>query len=222
MTPQSPKDLIYDQFARIGKALASPARLELLDLLSQGEKSVEQLAAQARLGMKNTSAHLRTLREARLVEVRKEPPYAFYRIADEGVLRLVRDLQALAQQRLAEVERITRLYFETPSQMEGIDGTELLRRLEAGEVTVLDVRPPEEYRAGHLPGALSMPVEELERRLEEIPRDRPVIAYCRGPFCVLAAEAVETLRRRGFAAARMESGVPEWRLAGHPVATEED
>jgi rhodanese-related sulfurtransferase/DNA-binding transcriptional ArsR family regulator len=216
-----PQTLLYDQFSRIGKALASPARLEILDLLSQGEKTVEQVSEQARLGVKNASAHLRVLREARLVETRKEPPYVLYRLADEAVLRVVRELQALARQRLAEVEQITRLYFESPSEMEQVDTGELVRRLEAGDVTVLDVRPDDEYRAGHIPGAVSIPMEELERRLAEVPRDRPVIAYCRGPFCVLAVEAAETLRRHGFAAYRLESGVPDWRLAGRPVATEE-
>lgn len=213
------KDRIYDQFARIGKALASPARLEILDLLSQGEKTVEQLAGEARLGVKNASAHLRVLREARLVETRKEPPHVVYRLADEAVFRVVSELQTLARERLAEVDQIARVYLETPSQLEPIDGRELLRRVEAGEVTVLDVRPSDEYRAAHIPGAVSMPVEELERRLSEIPTDRPVIAYCRGPFCVFAGEAVRVLRRHGYAAERMEDGLPDWRLAGHPVAT---
>jgi rhodanese-related sulfurtransferase/DNA-binding transcriptional ArsR family regulator len=213
------KDLIYDQFSRIGKALASPARLEILDLLSQGEKTVEQIAGQARLGVKNASAHLRALREARLVETRKEPPYVVYRLADEAVLRVVRELQALARQRLAEVEQITRLYFESPADMEPVDMGELVRRLGAGEVTVLDVRPEDEYRAGHIPGAVSMPVDEVERRLAEIPRDRPVIAYCRGPFCMFAVDAARTLSRHGIPARRMESGIAEWRLAGHRVAT---
>lgn len=218
----TPKDRIYDQFSRIGKALASPARLEILDLLSQGEKTVEQLAAEARLGIKNASAHLRTLREARLVEGRKEPPYVFYRLADETVSRVVRELQTLARERLAEVEGITRMYFESPADMEPIEPGELRRRLEAGEVTLLDVRPPDEYRAGHIPGAISMPLSELDRRLAEIRPDRPVIAYCRGPFCVFAVEAVEALHRRGYDARRMESGITEWRLAGQPVAAEQD
>ena len=162
MAPSHPKDQLYDQFARIGKALASPARLEILDLISQGEKTVEHVAEQARLGIKNASAHLRALREARLVETRKDPPYVYYRLADDGVLRVVRELQTLAQQRLAEVEQITRLYFEARFEMEPIDGDELLRRIEAGGVTVLDVRPADEYRAGHIPGAVSMPIEEME------------------------------------------------------------
>jgi DNA-binding transcriptional ArsR family regulator/rhodanese-related sulfurtransferase len=222
MTMTNPKDQIYEQFSRIGKALGSPARLEILDLLSQGEKTVEQLAEQARLGIKNASAHLRTLREACLVEARREAPYVYYRLADEAVARVVRELQALARERLAEVDRITRLYFDSPSDLEPVDIEELRRRLETGEVTVLDVRPREEYLAGHIPGAVSMPIDELERRLAEVPRGRPVIAYCRGPFCVFASGAVETLRARGFSARRMTSGVPEWRLAANPVATGED
>ncbi|MEX2583695.1 MAG: metalloregulator ArsR/SmtB family transcription factor [Gemmatimonadota bacterium] len=219
MAARVAKDRIYDQFARIGKALASPARLEILDLLSQGEKTVEQLAEQAGLGIKNASAHLRTLREARLVEARKEPPYVVYRVGDEAVLRVVHEVQVLARTRLAEVDQITQLYFESPSNMEPVDADELLSRLDSGEVTLLDVRAADEYAAGHIPGAVSMPVEELERRLAELPRDRPIIAYCRGPFCVYAAEAVEKLLRHGYDGQRMESGLTEWRLGGNAVAT---
>lgn len=221
MAARSPKSELYDHFSRIGKALGSPARLEILDLLSQGEKTVEQIAEQARLGVKNASAHLRTLREARLVEGRKDPPYVLYRVADDAVLRIVRELQALARQRLAEVEQIARTYFEAPSDLEPIDIDELLQRLNEGAVTVLDVRPRDEYEAGHIPGAVSMPIEELERRLAEIPADRPVVAYCRGPFCVFASEAVDTLQKHGFVAERMAGGVPEWRLAGREVTTAE-
>jgi rhodanese-related sulfurtransferase/DNA-binding transcriptional ArsR family regulator len=215
------KDQLYAQFARIGKAISSPARIEILDLLSQGEKTVEQIAEQARLGVKNASAHLRALREARLVEARKEPPYVRYRLADESVFRLVRDLQALARERLAEIERIARLYFDDPQAMEPVGPEELLRRIHDGQVTVLDVRPADEYRAGHIPGAVSMPPDELEHRLAEIPRELPVIAYCRGPYCVYAVQAVERLRSEGYQAVRMESGVPDWRLAGFPVHTTE-
>jgi len=215
----SPKDQLYHQFARVGKALSSAARLEILDLLAQGEKTVEQLAAQARLGIKNASAHLRALREARLVETRKEPPYVYYRLASLDVVYLLRALQGLAESRLADVEQISRLYFEDPEEMEPVGAEELLRRLETNAVTVLDVRPSEEYRAGHIPGAVSIPVEELERRLAEIPRDRSVVAYCRGPYCVYALEALEVLRRHGYEARRMAGGLPDWRLAGHPVGT---
>jgi rhodanese-related sulfurtransferase/DNA-binding transcriptional ArsR family regulator len=213
----NPKDQLYDQFSRIGKALGSPARLEILDLLSQGEKTVEQVARDVRLGVKNASAHLRALRAARLVDTRRESPYVHYRLADEGVMRLVHELQALARQRLAEVDRIVSLYFEAPSELEGIGPDELRQRLQEGDVMVLDVRPTDEYRAGHIPGAVSMPLDELERRLAEIPRDRSVVAYCRGPYCMFAVSAVESLRRHGFEARRLEIGVPEWRLAGHAV-----
>lgn len=215
------KDRLYDQFARIGRALGSPARLEMMDLLAQGEKTVEQLAEQARLGIKNASAHLRALREARLVETRKESPYVFYRLADPAVVRLLRELQAIAEARLAEVEQISRLYFEDSEEMEPVGAEELLRRLEENAVTVLDVRPADEYRAGHIAGAISIPVEHLERRLAELPRDRPVVAYCRGPYCVYALDAVEVLRGHGYEAQRMEGGLPDWRLAGHPVHTGE-
>lgn len=212
------KAAIYDQFARIGRALASPARLEILDLLAQGEKSVEQVAEQTRLQMKNASAHLRTLREARLVETRKDPPYVFYRLANDDVLRMLRSLQALGEARLGEVERITRLHFDDSGELEAVDADELRRRLEAGSVTVLDVRPVDEFSSGHIPGALSLPVEELERRLAEIPRDRPVVAYCRGPYCLYAVDAVKVLRLHGYDARRMQGGLPDWRLAGFGVA----
>ncbi|HUP44721.1 MAG TPA: metalloregulator ArsR/SmtB family transcription factor, partial [Thermoanaerobaculia bacterium] len=210
---------LYDHFSRIGKALASPARIEILDLLSQGEKTVEQLAAQARLGVKNASAHLRALRQARLVELRKDSPWVWYRLADDGVARIVRELQTLARRRLAEVEQIRQLHFEDSSS-QSIDPAALLDQVEAGAVTLLDVRPPDEYQAGHIPGAISMPPDELPQRLGEIPRHRPVIAYCRGPFCVYAVEAVATLRRHGYEAWRMESGIPDWRLAGHPIVSQ--
>lgn len=221
MSSGTVKDQLYDQFARIGRALGSPARLELLDLLAQGGKTVEQLAEQARLRIKNASAHLRVLREARLVETRKEPPYVYYRLADPSVVRLLRELQTLAEGRLAEVEQISRLYFEEPDEMEPVGAEELLRRLEEDAITVLDVRPTDEYRAGHIAGAKSIPIEQLERRLAEVPRDRPVVAYCRGPYCVYALDAVELLRRHGHPARRLVGGLPDWRLAGHPIETAE-
>lgn len=211
------KDEIYGHFARIGRALASPARLQMLDLLAQGERTVEQLAEQAHLQIKNASAHLRTLREARLVETRKEPPYVLYRLANDDVLRMLRNLQALGEARLAEVEQITRLYLDDPLELEPVDAEELLRRLDDGSATVLDVRPSDEFRAGHIPGAISLPLKELERRLSEISRERPVVAYCRGPYCVYAADAVKVLRLHGYDARRMEGGLPDWRLAGYLV-----
>lgn len=216
------KDQLYEQFARIGKALASPKRLELLDLLAQGERTVESLAKEASLSLANCSQHLQVLREARLVEARKEGLYVFYRLADEAVGGLWLALRSLAERRLADIERIIRDYFEVPETLEPIGRGELLERVRQGAVTLLDVRPAEEYLAGHIPGAVSLPLEELERRLAELPRDQEIIAYCRGPYCVFAVHAVELLRTRGFTARRFEEGVPEWRLAGLPVAIEEE
>ncbi|HUE96442.1 MAG TPA: metalloregulator ArsR/SmtB family transcription factor [Longimicrobiaceae bacterium] len=211
------KTELYAQFARIGRALGSVARLEILDLLTQSERTVEELAEEAGLGVKNASAHLRVLREARLVEARKNPPYVVYRLADEGVGQLVRSMQAMAAERLAEVQRVAGLYLESPLEMEPVGVEELRRRVEGGEVTLLDVRPAQEYRWGHIPGAVSVPIDELEDRLAEVPADRPVIAYCRGPYCVYAVRAVEKLRAGGWSAERAEAGVEEWRSAGHPV-----
>lgn len=216
------KDQLYEQFARIGKALASSKRLELLDLLAQGERTVEGLAKEASLSIANCSQHLQVLRESRLVEARKEGLYVFYRLADQSVADFWLGLRSLAEDRLADIDRVVRDYFETPGTLEPIGHSELLERVREGSVTVLDVRPIEEYRAGHIPGAVSMPPEELERRLEELPRDQEVIAYCRGPYCVFAVQAVELLRKRGFTARRFEDGIPEWRSAGLPVAMGED
>ena len=211
------KDQLYEQFARIGKALASPKRLELLDLLAQGERTVESLTREASLGLANCSQHLQVLREARLVEARKEGLYVFYCLADEAVGGLWLALRSLAEGRLADIQRVVRDYFEVPEALEPVGRRELLEWVREGHVTLLDVRPAEEYRAGHIPGAVSVPMEELERRLAELPTDQEIIAYCRGPYCVFAVHAVELLRERGFTARRFEEGVPEWRVAGLPV-----
>ena len=215
------KDPLYAQFARIGHAVASPKRIELLDLLSQGEKSVEQLAEQSSAPLKNTSAHLRVLRQARLVETRREGTYVYYRLAGEDVLRFLRDLQALARSRLAEVERVATLYIDSRDELEPVTLAELRRRLREGDVTVIDVRPEEEFRAGHVPGALSIPVAQLKRRLAEIPKKREVVAYCRGPYCVYSVEAVGILRKHGYRARRAGEGLPDWRASGLPVAAGE-
>lgn len=215
------KDELYGHFGRIGKAVSSPKRLELLDLLSQAERTVEDLARETGLTVKNASAHLRVLREARLVEPRKDPPYVFYRLADASVFGLLRQLEAVARERLAEVQRLVQDYYEDPAELEPIGPAELARRMAADEVIVLDVRPEEEYRAGHIPGARSIPVAELESRLSELPSDREVIAYCRGPYCLFSLEAVEVLRRNGVRAARLDTGLPDWRAAGHAVGVEE-
>ncbi|QAT83376.1 Transcriptional repressor SdpR [Corallococcus coralloides] len=212
------KDAIYEQFARLGKAASAPKRLELLDLLCQSPRTVEALAEQAAISIANASQHLQVLRAARLVDADKKGLFVEYRLADDAVGRFFLALRGLAESRLAEVEQVTRDYFEQRGAMEAVSGEDLLQRVRAGEVTVLDVRPSEEYRAGHIPGALSIPVEELKARIKELPRNREVVAYCRGPYCVMALEAVEFLRKKGFKAQRMEQGVVDWRARRWPVA----
>jgi rhodanese-related sulfurtransferase len=214
------KDNIYEQFARLGKAVAAPKRLELLDLLCQGPRNVETLAEEAAISVANASQHLQTLRAARLVESEKRGLYVEYRLTDEQVCRFFNSLRGLAETRLAEVEQVTRAYLEQRGAMEPVQSAELLRRVRDGQVTVLDVRPREEYRAGHIPGALSVPLPELKKRLTELPKNREVVAYCRGPYCVMALEAVDLLRKKGFRAHRLEQGVVEWRARGWRVEKE--
>lgn len=217
MTHRRFKDSIYEQFARLGKAISAPKRIEMLDLLCQGPRTVEALAHQAAISVANASQHLQVLRAARLVEAEKKGLYVEYRLAGDEVARFFFALRGLAESRLAEVEQVTREYFEERGAMEAVKGDEFLRRVKGGEVTVLDVRPSEEYRAGHIPGALSIPVGELETRLKELPKNREIAAYCRGPYCVMAVEAVKLLRKRGFKAHRMEQGVVDWRARGWRV-----
>ncbi|MDQ4080829.1 MAG: metalloregulator ArsR/SmtB family transcription factor [Gemmatimonadota bacterium] len=221
MTHRELKDPLYAQFARIGHAVSSPKRLELLDLLSQGEKTVETLAEQSSMPLKNTSAHLRVLRQARLVDTRRDATYVYYRLASDDVVRFLNELQALARGRLAEVEQVARLYIDGRDEMEPVSLDELRRRIREGEVTVIDVRPEEEYRSGHIPGALSIPVAQLKRRLSEIPKKREVIAYCRGPYCVYSVDAVAILRKHGYRARRAHEGLPAWRAKSLPVAAGE-
>jgi rhodanese-related sulfurtransferase/DNA-binding transcriptional ArsR family regulator len=213
------KDPLYAQFARIGHAVASPVRVELLDLLSQGEKTVEMLAVETATSIKNASAHLRVLREARLVETRRQGTWMHYRLADTDVARFVRELQQLARRRLAEVELVARQFIDDRDALDAVTLPELRRLLRSGDVTVVDVRPRQEFEAGHIPGAVSIPVAELKRRLRELPRKREVVAYCRGPYCVFSLEAVTLLRKQGYRARRADDGLPGWRQAGHPVAT---
>jgi rhodanese-related sulfurtransferase/DNA-binding transcriptional ArsR family regulator len=214
------KDALYEHFARVSKAVAAPKRLELVDLLSQGPRTVEALAEQAALSVANASRHLQVLRAARLVDAEKKGLYVEYRLAGEEVAAFWLDLRTLAEARLAEVERVTREYFEERGAMEPVHGDDLLRRVKNGEVTVLDVRPAEEYRAAHIPGAISIPVGELKARLKELPKRREIVAYCRGPYCVMAVEAVELLRKKGFKAHRMEQGVVDWRVRGWRLESE--
>ncbi len=213
---------IYEQFARIGKAVSHPSRLELLDLLCQGPRTVEVLARESNLGLANTSQHLKALRAARLLEAEKSGLYVTYRLADEQVCQFFRSLRNLAGTRLTEVREITREFLSDRRGLEPVDRDALLGRVREGAVTVLDVRPSEEYRAGHLQGALSIPLRELERRLSDLPRDRDIVAYCRGPYCVLAVEAVLMLRAHGFSAFRLEQSVQDCRAEGLPVASGEE
>lgn len=217
MTGRQVKDGLYDQFARIGKAVAHPKRIELLDLLCQGERSVEVLADAAALSVTNASAHLKVLRESRLVETRKEGTRVYYRLGSESVCELFFAVRDLAAERYAEVEMMVRDYFEARDQLEPVTREELLARTDDSSVLVLDVRPTEEYAAGHIPGAVSVPLAELATRLAGLPSDAEVVAYCRGPYCVLAPQALDLLRRHGFKARRLQDGLPEWRIAGLPV-----
>ena len=211
------KDKLFEQFARVGKALANPHRLEILDLLAQGERTVEDLAREAGMSVANTSRHLQELRAARLVEVRREGLYGYYRLADERVFAAWRAIRDLGEARLAEIDRLVGSYLTDRDSLEAVCAEELLTKMREEGVEVLDVRPEDEYRAGHIPGARSVPVERMEAYLEEIPRDREVVAYCRGPYCVFSDEAVALLRSRGYRARRLREGLPDWRAAGLPV-----
>jgi rhodanese-related sulfurtransferase len=213
------KDRLYAAWADTARALASPKRIEMLDLLAQGERSVDALARETGLTVNNTSSHLTVLKTARLVETRRDAQFVFYRLADDAVVALLRDVQAVARRRLHEVEHLARTYVDGRDVLEPVDAAELRRRLRTGEVTVIDVRPVLEYEAGHIPGALSVPLDTLDARMADLPAGRPVVAYCRGPYCVYAVEAVERLRGRGYDARRLADGLPNWRVAGHPVAT---
>ncbi len=216
------KDAIYEQFARIGKAVSSPKRLELLDLLCQGPRTVEVLAKESGLTLANASQHLQVLRAARLVEAEKEGLFVIYRLADQTVCEFFRAMRVLAESRLAEVEQIKRRFLEGREGMEPVDRDALLELVREGAVTVLDVRPVEEYNAGHIPGALSIPLKELQLHLTELPRNQEIVAYCRGPYCVLSIQAVEMLRAKGFNAARLEEGIQDLRAMGFPIAVGEE
>jgi rhodanese-related sulfurtransferase len=215
--PDHPKTRIYEQLARVGKAVAGPARLELLDLLAQSPRTVEALAGEIGQSVANTSHHLQVLRTSRLIDAEKAGVYVTYRLASAQVGAFVLQLRALAESRLAEIERVSRDYLDGRGAMEAVGDDELLKRVRAREVTVIDVRPALEYEAGHIPGAISIPLADLKRRLGEIPKRREVVAYCRGPFCVMALDATDLLRKKGYRAHRMETGVPEWRSRGWPV-----
>jgi rhodanese-related sulfurtransferase/DNA-binding transcriptional ArsR family regulator len=219
--PPSPgrrfKTAIYEQFARVSKALGSGHRVELVELLTQGPRTVEALSRLTDMSVANTSAHLQVLRAAGLVESTKEGLFVTYRLADLAVGDLLLSVRRVAEARLAEVEKITRDFLAENAQAEPIDEKALRARVRKGEVTLLDVRPPEEFASGHIPGALSVPLPELAKQLAKLPKRREVVAYCRGPYCVLAIEAVKQLRARGFKAVRLEEGVLDWAALGLPV-----
>lgn len=215
--PPNPKRDVFHNLARIGTALSSPVRLEFLELLAQGERSVDQLATLTGTSVANTSQHLQKLKAAGLIVGRKEGQYVYYRLAGDEIVELLGALGKTGAAYLAEVERTVRLYFAAKDDLEPVPARELLERARKGLVTVLDVRPREEFAQGHVPGAVNIPVHELEKRLAELPKRREVVAYCRGPYCLMSYDAVVLLRKKGLKARRLEDGLPEWRLAGLPV-----
>src|SRR6266571_565525 len=219
MSTPNPKREIFANLARIGTALSSATRLEFLELLAQGERSVEQLATLTGVSVANTSQHLQKLRQAGLIIGRKDGQYVYYRLAGDEIVGLLAALGQVGETYLAEVERIVRLYLAQKDDLEPVPARELLDRARKGLVTVLDVRPPEEFAAGHLPGAVNIPIHELEKRLGELPKRKEVVAYCRGPYCLMSYDAVQLLRKRSEERRRLEAGLPEWRLAGRPVET---
>lgn len=216
------KQDLFHQFARVGKALGSGNRLELLEYLAQGERSVEDLAKVAGLTLANTSQHLQQLRQVGLVTARKQGLKVYYRLSGDDVTVLLDRLRAVAERHVAEVDRLVNTYLTVKDSLEPVPRHELLARVRAGLVTVLDVRPPEEYAAGHVPGAVNIPLAELEQRLEELDKDQEIVAYCRGPHCVLAFDAVARLRGKGLKARRLEDGYPEWKAKGLPVESRDD
>lgn len=210
---------LFEHLAHIGKAVSSAQRIHLLELLAQGERSVEVLAAQASLPTANASHHLQALRAARLVDVRKQGTRVFYRLGGPEVFGLVQTIRRVAQARIAEVDDLIQAFFASREQLEPVSRRELVKRAREGDVLILDVRPTEEYESGHIRGAVSVPLAQLKRHLARLPKRKEIVAYCRGPYCVLSVHAVELLRSRGFRARRLADGFPEWRGAGLPTAS---
>jgi rhodanese-related sulfurtransferase len=213
------KDRLYGQFARLGKALASPHRLEILELLAQGERTVDSLAVETGVSLANASQHLQVLRQSGLVESRKDGLFVHYRLADASVSDLSRAVRIVAERRLAELDWLVREHFGDRSTPEPVRMEDLIRRVRSNDVVILDARPASEYAAGHIAGAISVPIDELQRRLKQLPRRKEYVAYCRGPYCVYADRAVELLHASGRRAKRLIEGFPEWRAAGFPVET---
>ena len=217
MSTHSPKRDVFAQLARIGNALSSGVRLELLELLAQGERSVDQLAALTGTNVANASQHLQKLKQAGLIAGRKQGQFVFYRVAGDDVIVMLAAMSRVGEAHIADIERIVRLYFFSKDDFEPVHPEELLERAKKCLVTVLDVRPPEEFASGHIRGALNIPVDQLARRLRDLPKGKEVIAYCRGPFCLMSYEAVQLLRKKGIKARRLQDGMPEWRVAGLPI-----
>lgn len=212
------KDALFQQLARATKAMASPRRLEIIDLLAQGERSVEEIASLCGLSVANASQHLQALRSALLVRVRRDGLRAYYSLSDDAVFRAWQTIRDLGQRQFAEIDRLLATFASGRERFESVGAVELTRRMRQGDVIVLDVRPQEEFDAGHIRGASSIPVRELQRRLSGLPKAREIVAYCRGPFCVYADEAVTLLRKRGYRACRLDVGFPDWKSAGLPVS----
>ena len=217
MASSNPKRALFVEFAAVAKCLAHAHRLELVEQLAQGERSVELLAERTGLSIANTSQHLQQMRRAGIIAARRDGKFVFYRLADESVLDLLAALRRIAERNSAEVERVIRTYCHDRDSLEAVSRDELLQQTRAGLVTVLDVRPPDEFALGHLPGAVNIPLRELEARLADLDPSLEIVAYCRGPYCVLSYEAVAALRTKGFKARRLEDGFPEWRAAGLPI-----
>lgn len=219
MNKRTFKNKIYQELATVIKAMSNPHRLEILELLAQRSFSVEDIATQTELSVANASQHLQVLKRAQLVETQKRGTYVYYQLANQNVFRAWKALRDLGMDRIAEIERLVRTFRASKQALESVSSAELIQRLKQGEVTIIDVRPKKEYDAGHISGALSLPIDQLVDRLKELPQDGEIVAYCRGPFCVFSDEAVELLTRNGYAAKRLEEGFPEWILEGFPVET---
>lgn len=217
MSTDRDKQRLYEAIGRVAAALASAARLQILEFVAQGERGVDALAAMTGLSIANTSKHLQALRQAGLVNARKDGLRVYYRLGGDDVSLLISSLRGVAEHRVADVERLLRTWLAHRDELDPVPAREVLARLKSGLVTVLDVRPEEEYAAGHLPGAVNVPVDRLETYLSELPKRKEVIAYCRGPYCLMSFDAIEKLRKRGFKARRLADGYPEWRAAGLPV-----
>jgi len=215
----SPKQAVYEQLARIGKALSTPARLEILELLAQAERSVDALARLTGLTVANTSQHLQLLRQVGLVTSRREGQFIFYRLAGDEVVTLISSLGRVGETYIAEVDKLLQTFFTAHDEIEPVPAKQLLKQARKGLVTVIDLRPVEEYAAGHVPGAINIPLPELQKRLRDLPKGKEIVAYCRGPYCLMSFTAVKMLRGRGHKARRLEAGLPEWRSAGLPVQT---